>query len=524
MSERLTRQAHDTIPDVPRQTTGSGKPQQTVLDDATVVAGILAPLTDDPSKLDPPQTIVLDDDDLVPTGDFLASKRELEATLRVDVSLQLDAQEWLRKRNERRSQLTALIDEIRPLASDWAAQYDANNFTGRYPALSAELVHIVLANPDEVLNNDALREALCVGGETVRDRNGTEVTIYTFDFLENNAGVIGWGGMGIVKDGYVLKGKKLIPAAIKEPILAPQNPSAADLEVQAGRFMAYQREAYNAGNFLQTDIPGVVKCLTVSEPRANGLPVIAYEKVVNPDGLVQNGCQFAEDTTVPPSRKLAALADVIDAVAGLHEHVGGLAHCDIKPDNLFMGADKKLKLGDPGSVTWVGETLTHTILDKHPNKGYLLRNYVDSNGQQAVEGIGLTSNFANVQEIVQAMTLGHDIRIADRRALAVTLVDVLQMSHIFSNDVSNWTNPEIYRVSPVKAALPAADRGKFLSNALQHVIVLINELGNIQVPVENLRPLTAIASDLRKYAEQCKSPDELDSVYQVYSASLPAKS
>jgi hypothetical protein len=87
------------------------------------------------------------------------------------------------------------------------------------------------------------------------------------------------------------------------------------------------------------------------------------------------------------------------------------------------------------------------------------------------------------------------------------------------------TNPAIYRVSPGESCIATLRRGaKFLSNALQHVIVLIRELGSIRVPVEKLRPLTAIANDLRKCAEQCKAPDELDSVYQVYRASLPSES
>jgi hypothetical protein len=518
------RSAHDTIQDAPRQTTGSGKQHQTVHDDATVVAGILAPLKDDTQGSDPLQTIVLDDDDLYPTGDFSPSKSDLDATARVDAIAQLDAQEWLKQLNERRSQLVALIEEIRPQVSNWAPEFDPRQYIGRYPALSDELVQVVLANGSEVLNNIALREALCIGGEKLRDRNGTEVTIYTFDFLENYAGVIGWGGMGMVKDGYVLKGKKLIRAAIKEPILAAENASSADLEAQNGRIMSYQREAYNASQLLQADIPGVVKCLTVTEPRANGLPVIAYEKVVNRDRKVQNGCNFAADIHVPPSRKLAAMADVIDTVARCHAHSEGFAHCDIKPDNLFMGPDDKLKLGDPGSVTSVGETLTYSISDAHPNKGWVIRNFADSNGNQAVETVALTPNFANVSEIQQAIELGSDIRIADRRALAVTLVDVLQLAHIFSGDVSDWENPAIYQISEVKAALPPAERGKFLSNVLQHIIVLIRELGSIRVPVENLRPLTAIANDLRKCAEQCKAPDELDSVYQVYRASLSSKS
>jgi hypothetical protein len=250
------RSAHDTIQDAPRQTTGSGKQHQTVHDDATVVAGILAPLKDDTQGSDPLQTIVLDDDDLYPTGDFSPSKSDLDATARVDAIAQLDAQEWLKQLNERRSQLVALIEEIRPRVSNWAPEFDPRQYIGRYPALSDELVQVVLANGSEVLNNIALREALCIGGEKLRDRNGTEVTIYTFDFLENYAGVIGWGGMGMVKDGYVLKGKKLIRAAIKEPILAAENASRADLEAQNGRIMSYQREAYNAGQLFQADIPG----------------------------------------------------------------------------------------------------------------------------------------------------------------------------------------------------------------------------------------------------------------------------
>ncbi len=519
MLERQGRSAHDTIRDLPRPTTGSSQPVLAELDAADVTE-ILSPLTRAPNRSDPSQSVVTDDDDRILTGKFAPTKKELSATVSVDVAAQLDAHEWLTKLNERRSQLAALIDEIRPDVSNWAPEFDPNKYIGRYPALSPELVQVVLANGDVVLNDVALREALCIGGERVSDRNGTEVTIYTFDFLENNAGVIGWGGIGIVKDGYVQKGKKLIRAAIKEPILAAENASNDEIMAQNGRIVGYQREAYNASNLLQADIPGVVKCLTVTEPRSNGLPIIAYEKVVNRDHKVQNGCDFAGDINIPPSRKLAALADVIDTVARCHAYSDGLAHCDIKPENIFMGSDDKLKLGDPGSVTSVGETLTYRLLDKHPNKGELIRNFVDSNGHMADEAIGLTPNFANVKDIAKACEDGHDIRIADRRALAVTLVDVLQLAHVFSGGTAEWRDPEIYYVSDVKKALPTAERNKFLSLALQQVIVLIKELGNINVPVKNLRPLTAIASDLRKYAEQCKGPDELDSVYQIYRDSI----
>lgn len=523
MSEQSRQAEQDTLREKTKNTTGSAKPVAWRLDGSPFVGKILSSLTgqrDNAAALsDHSANPAEEDDDRAVTSPYQRPTKHLDHTVRVDVSAQLDTHDLIRQLNAKRAQLNALIDEIRPDITNWAIEFDPNKYIGRYPALSPELLQVVLANSDVVLNNEALREALCIGGERVRDRHGSEVMIYTLDSLGDSA-VIGWGGIGKVKDGYVLKGKKLTRAAIKEPILAEANATKEALADQAGRIVGYHREAYNASNYLQSDIPGVVRCLTVTESRANGLPLIAYEKIVNKEGVVQNGYDFARDINIPPSQKLAALAGVIDTVARLHAHPDGLAHCDIKPENLFMGPDDKLKLGDPGSVTSIRESLSYTLSAQHPNKGELIRNFVDTTGQVATEVVALTPHFASVQDIAQACELGHDIRIADRRALAVTIVDFLQLAHVLSGQTAKWQDPEIYQTSDVKTALPPTERSKFLTYTLQQVIVLVQELANMQVSVHNLRPLTAIANDLRKCAQQCKGAEELDSLYQIYRNSL----
>ncbi|MBI4836105.1 MAG: hypothetical protein HY817_02495 [Candidatus Abawacabacteria bacterium] len=421
---------------------------------------------------------------------------------------------------ERRAQLARLLDDIySTFGSNWTGP-NANDYLGKYPALSNEVVYAVIANREAVFNDFALREALCIGGEYLRDLDGSVVSIYTLASLKEG-GVLGKGGVGVVKDGYILKNNVLTRVVIKEPILADREGKdaakrAEEKRKEQERITAYMREATNANLYLRDPIPGVARCLAVTEPRPNGLPVLVYEKITDKNGKVCDGIDYAKDKSILPSRKILALAGLCNTIANYQDP--GLAHCDVKPENTLVNHRGELILSDPGSTTTIDERLKYELSDDHPSKGGLFRAYTQGD-REVLEPIGLTPVFANVVNIVQAFEQGHDIRVIDRQALAVMIIDLLQSAGILSGIYADWQNPEIYRVSDLKVKL-ALDPTQFPTPALHGLLALVDELGNMNVPVANLRSLRDIAQDLERVASQCMATGELDGLYQSF-AQLP---
>src|SRR5262245_16289816 len=86
--------------------------------------------------------------------------------------------------------------------------------------------------------------------------------------------------------------------------------------------------------------PHVVSVYDVGE--ADGVPFVVME-------LVEGGSLRArmEKGRVPLERALQWLRDVADALASAHR--AGLVHRDVKPENLLLTADDRIKIGDFGA-------------------------------------------------------------------------------------------------------------------------------------------------------------------------------
>ncbi|MBP9891331.1 MAG: serine/threonine protein kinase [Planctomycetes bacterium] len=151
---------------------------------------------------------------------------------------------------------------------------------------------------------------------------------------------LGAGGMGKVYKGHH-EGLD-IDVAIK----VMSGELAKDLTARQ-RFM---REARTAAKL---DHPNVVRVLTVDEQ--DGTPYIVMEFVDGSDmaALVKQAGRLN------PIAVLQALAQVADGLAAAHEQ--GIIHRDIKPHNIFVSKQGRVKLGDFGLARATEQTTELTM-------------------------------------------------------------------------------------------------------------------------------------------------------------------
>jgi serine/threonine-protein kinase len=151
---------------------------------------------------------------------------------------------------------------------------------------------------------------------------------------------LGAGGMGKVYKG--LHRGLDVPVAVKT--MSPA------LAADAGGRQRFLREARTAAKL---DHPNIVRVLDVNEH--DGTPYIVMEFVDGTDLsalLKQSG----------PLKGMAALKAVAQVADGLaHAHAQGIVHRDIKPHNIFVGRDGRVKLGDFGLARAVEQTTELTM-------------------------------------------------------------------------------------------------------------------------------------------------------------------
>ncbi|MCA8912849.1 MAG: serine/threonine protein kinase [Planctomycetes bacterium] len=151
---------------------------------------------------------------------------------------------------------------------------------------------------------------------------------------------LGAGGMG-----KVYKGQHLgldVPVAVKT-----MGEALARDEMGRQRFL---REARTAAKL---DHPNIVRVLDVNEQ--DGTPYIVMEFVDGTDLsalLKQHG-------PLNGAAALKVIAQVADGLA--HAHAMGIVHRDIKPHNIFVGKDGRVKLGDFGLARAVEQTTELTM-------------------------------------------------------------------------------------------------------------------------------------------------------------------
>ena len=151
---------------------------------------------------------------------------------------------------------------------------------------------------------------------------------------------LGKGGMG-----KVYKGQHLgldVPVAVKT-----MSPALAADEHGRQRFL---REARTAAKL---DHPNIVRVLDVNEHE--GTPYIVMEYV---DGTDLSAL-LKKHGPLQGQAALKVIAQVADGLA--HAHNQGIVHRDIKPHNIFVSKDGRVKLGDFGLARAVEQTTELTM-------------------------------------------------------------------------------------------------------------------------------------------------------------------
>jgi hypothetical protein len=150
-------------------------------------------------------------------------------------------------------------------------------------------------------------------------------------------GELGRGAMAIVWRGYDPKLDREV--AIKEPTVPPGTPPAAAIELSE-RFVREGRTAAALNH------PGIVTVFAADV--YDGRPAIVMELIEG-----ETLASILERGPLPPSAALSVLSQLLDAVAYAHER--GVVHRDIKPDNVFVTTDGRVKLADFG-IAHIGGT------------------------------------------------------------------------------------------------------------------------------------------------------------------------
>ncbi|MCA8937093.1 MAG: serine/threonine protein kinase [Planctomycetes bacterium] len=151
---------------------------------------------------------------------------------------------------------------------------------------------------------------------------------------------LGAGGMGKVYKGHHLGLD--VPVAVKT-----MSGALARDEMGRQRFL---REARTAAKL---DHPNIVRVLDVNEQ--DGTPYIVMEFV---DGTDLSAL-LKKHGPLDGVAALKAVAQVADGLA--HAHAMGIVHRDIKPHNIFIGNDGRVKLGDFGLARAVEATTELTM-------------------------------------------------------------------------------------------------------------------------------------------------------------------
>ena len=151
---------------------------------------------------------------------------------------------------------------------------------------------------------------------------------------------LGAGGMGKVYKG--LHTGLDVPVAVKTMG-----------EVLARDATCRQRFLREARTAAKLDHPNIIRVLDVAEQ--DGLPYISMEFVDGTDLSVL----LKKHGPLNGMAALKAVAQVADGLA--HAHAQGIVHRDIKPHNIFVGKDGRVKLGDFGLARAVEATTELTM-------------------------------------------------------------------------------------------------------------------------------------------------------------------
>lgn len=152
---------------------------------------------------------------------------------------------------------------------------------------------------------------------------------------------IGRGGMGIVYRGF----DAAIGRTVAVKIIRPQQFSTAEEDAQLK--LRFAREAAAAGKLSH---PNIVVIYQLGEE--NGIQYMAMEFVagLSLEQFLSRGGPMETDTTVSILRQIA---DALDFA-----HSEGIVHRDVKPANILVRADGRVKITDFGVARILSQTLT----------------------------------------------------------------------------------------------------------------------------------------------------------------------
>ena len=143
-------------------------------------------------------------------------------------------------------------------------------------------------------------------------------------------GELGRGAMAIVWRGYDSKLEREV--AIKEPVLAAGTQGQTPADASA-RFV---REGKAAA---QLNHPGIVTIYAADV--FDGRPAIVMELIEG-----ETLSSILDRGVLPPTAAVAIADQLLDAIAYAHDH--DVVHRDIKPDNVFVTPEGRVKLADFG--------------------------------------------------------------------------------------------------------------------------------------------------------------------------------
>ena len=156
------------------------------------------------------------------------------------------------------------------------------------------------------------------------------------------SGELGRGAMGVVLQGY--------DHAIGRPVAIKviRSSQFATTEEQADASMRFRREAAAAGRLSH---PGIITIYQFGEDQGHGYLAMEFVQGSSLDRLLASG-------NPPP---LPALLDMLRQVADAldYAHSQGVIHRDVKPGNILVRDDGKIKITDFGIARIVSQTLTH---------------------------------------------------------------------------------------------------------------------------------------------------------------------
>lgn len=390
----------------------------------------------------------------------------VSAREQTDVSRQAEKlrekQQWLEERNRQLQTAVVMIRDLRAqIAQAQAEEQKKSVFTkgwgrvkswfggkseeytppdifltlrARFTQFDDQELRALIKNTDQVTSNPNLSHAMTSGGEKVLDATGQDARVYSL-------GLVGEGGIAQVKDAVIQRDDQLVTAVVKrahrEAITGQDVKKDTDAHsLNQAREQAFAVEAWNAQRYLRDPIPYVVRPLLVSQRQPGQVPMIAYEKVTDDRGKTSDFDTVAFNDNVPPSQKFAVFSYAADGLAELHKR--GLVHMDFKPGNVMMDKGGKVKIIDPGSMFSIEDQIALTP-GSTPQTSFVTKTF-EVGGKRQEINLGYTPGYYDVAQIAKSQELGLSLRDADRRALGMSLLDLLAGSQLIPSEATDLTS------------------------------------------------------------------------------------